>query len=265
MNIGKQISILRKKYNLSQVELANKLDISYQAVSKWETGTAYPDISLLPKLSHIFNVSIDYILDNNTIEKGNRYSKKYQDDNYYWGLEPNHMCYEVMKFRPPTRPLKVLEMGCGEGRDALFFARNGYDVTAFDLAESGIEKTKKLADANNVFINAFVANINEFVPQDNYDIVYSSGVLDSISENVRGDLINNLINHTSNCGIHAIQLFVEKPFLEKKPAQKWESGELFSFYTDHEILYCDEYIFNCNSGGKPHRHCSNKMIAKIIK
>ncbi len=228
-------------------------------------GYTCPDIELLPKLSEIFNVSIDYILDNNSIEKGNEYNKKYQDDNFYWGVEPNHLCYEVMKILPPIKPYKILDMGCGEGKDAVFFAKNGYDVTAFDLAESGIVKTKKLADANNVHINAFVANINEFVPIENYDIVFSSGVLDHISESVRSDLLNNLINHTNNGGIHAIQLFVEKPFLEKAPAQKWKSGELFSFYTDHEILYCNEYIFNCNSGGNPHKHCSNKIIAKLIK
>ena len=43
---------------------------------------------------------------------------------------------------PPTRPLKVLDIGCGEGKDAVFFARNGYDVTAFDLSKEGIEKGK---------------------------------------------------------------------------------------------------------------------------
>ena len=45
-----------------------------------------------------------------------------------------------MKLRPPVKPLKVLDIGCGEGKDAVFLARNGYSVTAFDLSEAGIEK-----------------------------------------------------------------------------------------------------------------------------
>ncbi len=39
--------------------------------------------------------------------------------------------------------------GCGEGKDAVFLARNGYIVTAFDLSETGIEKGKKLAERNH--------------------------------------------------------------------------------------------------------------------
>ena len=262
---AQKLSKRRVESGLSQRKLAGMLCVSPQAVSKWETGVTYPDIELLPKLSNIFHVSIDYILDNNSIEKANIYNEKYQDDSYYWGVEPNHSCYEVMKILPPIKPYKVLDMGCGEGKEAIFFAKNGYDVTAFDLAKSGIEKTKKLAEASNVHINAFVANINEFVPNENYDIIYSSGVLDRITKNVRGDLINSLINHTNNGGIHAIQLFVTKPFIEKKPVQKWKSGELFSFYANHKILYCDEYISDCNSGGIAHKHCSNKIIVRIIK
>jgi len=270
MNIGKEIRDLRKKYNYSQEQLAKMLGISFQAISKWETGVTYPDIEMLSSLSKVFNVSIDYLLDNSVIRDGNAYNSKYSDNNYYWGLEPNHSCYEVMKVLPPIKPYKLLDIGCGEGKDAVFFAKNGYDVTAIDLSETGIEKTKELAKANNVHVNAFVTNINEFNPKENYDIVFSSSVLHLVQKNVRDYLLNSLISHTNNGGIHMIQVHVKKPFIIKPPSpdesiQSMKSGELFSFYTDHEILHCDEYIFDCNSGGKAHRHCANKIIAKIIK
>jgi 2-polyprenyl-3-methyl-5-hydroxy-6-metoxy-1,4-benzoquinol methylase len=51
---------------------------------------------------------------------------------------------------PPVKPLKLLDIGCGEGKDSVFLAKNGYIVTAFDIAEAGIEKAKRLADMNNV-------------------------------------------------------------------------------------------------------------------
>lgn len=38
---------------------------------------------------------------------------------------------------PPITPLKLLVIGCGEGRNAVFFARNGYEVSAFDLSTKG--------------------------------------------------------------------------------------------------------------------------------
>ena len=60
--IGKRISEYRKKKNLKQDELAEMLGVSPQAVSKWENDLSCPDISLLPELSRILEVSIDEIV-----------------------------------------------------------------------------------------------------------------------------------------------------------------------------------------------------------
>ena len=55
--------MLRKNKNISQEQLADMLNTSRQAVSKWERGEAYPDIDKLKDLAIFFNVSIDYLLD----------------------------------------------------------------------------------------------------------------------------------------------------------------------------------------------------------
>ena len=60
--IGKKITDLRKKHNMTQMELADKLGISFQAVSNWERGNTMPDISKLPELAAIFNISVDELL-----------------------------------------------------------------------------------------------------------------------------------------------------------------------------------------------------------
>lgn len=62
MNIGENIRNLRQEKNMTQEELAKLLCISMQSVSRWENKLNYPDIILLPKISEIFNVSIDYLL-----------------------------------------------------------------------------------------------------------------------------------------------------------------------------------------------------------
>lgn len=61
-DINLRIAELRKKKGMTQEDLAKLLDISPQSVSKWETRNAYPDITLLPKLSEILESSADYIL-----------------------------------------------------------------------------------------------------------------------------------------------------------------------------------------------------------
>ena len=60
--IGKKIVSLRKQNNMTQMELADKMGISFQAVSNWERGSSMPDISKLPELAEIFGVSLDELL-----------------------------------------------------------------------------------------------------------------------------------------------------------------------------------------------------------
>ena len=61
-NIGRYLAELRKFYKITQDELAGRLGVSRQAISKWETGTTIPDIELLLTLSEIYGISINDIL-----------------------------------------------------------------------------------------------------------------------------------------------------------------------------------------------------------
>lgn len=61
-NVGMRISELRKARNMTQMELADKMAISFQAVSNWERGSSMPDIAKLPELAQLFGVTVDEIL-----------------------------------------------------------------------------------------------------------------------------------------------------------------------------------------------------------
>ena len=62
MTIGTKIAACRKRAGMSQEKLANELNISRQAVSRWETGEAVPDTEKVIQLSRIFHVTTDYLL-----------------------------------------------------------------------------------------------------------------------------------------------------------------------------------------------------------
>ncbi len=62
LKIGEKIKELRKAQDITQEKLADYLNISYQAVSKWENGLALPDITLVPQLANFFGVSADELL-----------------------------------------------------------------------------------------------------------------------------------------------------------------------------------------------------------
>lgn len=268
--LARNISIYRKEKGLTQEELAQILGISFQAVSKWENAQSMPDISLLPQLSRSLEVSIDklfgYVSQNRPITI---YEEAYKTQEYYWGTEPNKVCYQVLQLLPPTKPLKLLDIGCGEGKDAVFFARNGYDVSAFDISDAGIEKTKRLAEKNGVPINVFKADLLDYRLDTHFDIIFSSGVLNYIKPDFRQEIFDNYKQFTHEDGLHAFNVFVNKPFIAPPPEKesnsfKWYSGELLSQYHEWLIKDSSEIVFDCNSSGIPHKHAMTKMIAQKI-
>ena len=69
MDISEKILKLRKANNMTQEQLAEQLQVSRQAVSKWESGQAVPDADKLPAMSDLFHVTIDYLLKPSEIDE----------------------------------------------------------------------------------------------------------------------------------------------------------------------------------------------------
>ena len=84
MNLGGKIRQLRKQKNISQEVLAQVMGVSFQAVSKWETGAAMPDVSMIPAIASFFGVSTDELFDFNLLEQ----EKKVQE-----------LCWAAAEFR----------------------------------------------------------------------------------------------------------------------------------------------------------------------
>ncbi|MFW6196667.1 MAG: methyltransferase domain-containing protein [Thermoplasmatota archaeon] len=199
----------------------------------------------------------------------NIYDDKYSFEGFYWGKEPSKSCYKVLKMKPPVEKTKLLVVGCGEGRNAVFFVRNGYDVTAFDLSKNGIEKTEIYAEELGLKVKTFTANINEYRLKEDYDVIFSTGTLHYVPKESRKELFQNYKDHTKINGLNMFSVFVYKPFIEPAPekeetAQKWISGELMNYYHDWKIEWSIEEIFDCDSGGVPHRHAMNRIAARKI-
>ncbi len=237
MEIGSVIMKKRKELGYTQQNLADRLHVSFQAVSKWENGTACPEIDLLPGLAAALGVSIDTLLGYRSAVTAD-YEGRYQKAGYYWGLKPNQMCYSILKLRLPVKPQRVLDIGCGEGR--------------------------QLAEHCGVQVNFFKADLLDYRMTDFYDIFLCSGVLHFVRPEIREELLEHLKAHTTEGGIHAINVFVGKPFVKAKTEYRfpWKSGELFCHYSDWYFHEMKEAVFDCTSGGIPHQHCMDTMIAE---
>lgn len=89
----------------------------------------------------------------------NHWNTRFQGENYVYGKEPNIFLTEVhRKLSIRGQALTIAE---GEGRNAVYLAQQGMDVTTWDYAESGLEKTEKLAEERNVNVDTQLIDLNE--------------------------------------------------------------------------------------------------------
>ena len=94
--IGSKIRELRKAKNLTQDELAEKLNVSPQAVSKWEKGSCYPDMAQIPVLANYFSVSLDELFCYDVTQLNAKIDDIIQEaGNYFWNVPDR--CEEILK------------------------------------------------------------------------------------------------------------------------------------------------------------------------
>ena len=103
--IGLRISALRKQRDMTQLELADKMGVSYQAVSGWERGSTMPDISRLPEISQILGVSIDELLGNEAQAEIVKNVLTQQTDVYTGGNQPQMS--DIEEVAPVLKPSQM--------------------------------------------------------------------------------------------------------------------------------------------------------------
>lgn len=198
------------------------------------------------------------------------YDQRYLEQEHYWGNKISEMVLDIIDMYPTTNTKpKILEIGCGEGTNAVYLAKNGYDVTAFDLSKTAVEKTKNLADKCEVNISPFIADLNDYLPTEKFDVVFSSGTLQYLLPEKRAAFMSAIQNSTQVNGIHVLHTFAHKQYVPLAPDAEsseflWRSGELLEMYQDWRIEKFVEEIKSCNSGGTSHEHAHNRIWARKL-
>jgi len=123
------------------------------------------------------------------------YEKEYQKDGDVCG-EPFEEI-EVFFDQFEQRSVNVLDLGCGQGRDTLMVARKGHSVTGVDIAEIGVRQMVERAKAEGLDVTGLVADITEFEPSEEYDVVLLDRVLHMLnSDKVRKFVLETACSHT---------------------------------------------------------------------
>jgi 2-polyprenyl-3-methyl-5-hydroxy-6-metoxy-1,4-benzoquinol methylase len=88
------------------------------------------------------------------------WNERYSEENYVYGEEPNDFLKEHIQIFP--KEAKILCLADGEGRNGVFLASNGFDVSSVDLSEAGKSKALKLAGKKGVAIDYDIADLNDY-------------------------------------------------------------------------------------------------------
>ncbi|MBQ8140129.1 MAG: helix-turn-helix domain-containing protein [Clostridia bacterium] len=266
---AKQLKECRKAKGLSQRELADILNMSFQSISKWENGNGFPNLSLLPDIADALDVSCDMLVGYETKMPTSKYNELYKADKFFWDTVPNSLSFKILKEFPPAEYENLLELGCGEGRDSVFFGINGYNVTGIDIVRSGLDKANKRAALQNTSLNLVCSNIKHFSSKDKYDVICGYRILHYLIPEERRSIIERYKKMTRKGGVNVFTVVVDKPFIPLAPDHEnntylFKSGELASLYYDWELLYMDEETISCNSSGIAHKHVIDSIIARKI-
>ena len=129
----------------------------------------------------------------------NTYNKYYKQEEYFGKPYPGLV--EFFEGYPDRK--NVLDLGCGQGRDALFLGRIGYTVKGVDLSDVGIDQLKHVAQEEGLSVEGIVADIYHYPITDEYDMV----LLDSIFHFYKKDLereeslLIRIVNEVKNGGV----------------------------------------------------------------
>jgi 2-polyprenyl-3-methyl-5-hydroxy-6-metoxy-1,4-benzoquinol methylase len=96
------------------------------------------------------------------------WNSRYDQTEYIYGIKPNEY---LKSFLETHKPGNILLPADGEGRNAVFAAKLGWQVDAFDYSESAKKKANQLANVNNVDINYSVSDVLHFSTTNSYDLI----------------------------------------------------------------------------------------------
>ena len=172
----------------------------------------------------------------------NKISKKYNqiysdNKNVFRGGTPENIVKDILKYKKSG---SVLELGTGEGRNALFLASRGFQVTAIDISNQGIANLQDKAKELGVTINAQVKDIENFKIESDFDVFISTYVFHHLRRPNVAQLIQSMQDHTKTGGFHAIAAFTKDgDFYRNDPeTDKFylNPGELQKLYAGWETL-----------------------------
>lgn len=134
------------------------------------------------------------------------WNSKFSREGFLYGLKPNS--YIASKVKSFPRDAKVLCLGEGEGRNAIFLAKRGCAVTAIDASDIGLKKLEQRAKEENLDIKTICMDLNDWEADEKYDVIVASYL--HMYKEERAKLFENIDDSLSIDGIFIGEFFSVK-------------------------------------------------------
>jgi tellurite methyltransferase len=179
---------------------------------------------------------------------------------------PSPIVEDVLKYRHEGR---VLDLGAGQGRNALFLARQGFDVKAIDLSEVGIAHISKAAEDEQLALKAEIGDVLAITPGEHFDVIVNTAVLHKLREEQGLGFVQKMKDLTNDGGLNVIAGLTKEGDFYKMPGEPLQfylnSGQLRELYSGWEILEYRERrveMLHKNLDGSPTFNVVVMMIAR---
>lgn len=161
----------------------------------------------------------------------------------------------------------ALDLGCGEGRNALCLAAHGLHVDAFDVSVAGVRKLRARARRKGLDVQAWVQEIGTFSFRREYDLVVAHGVLHLLERDVRSRVLQSIRRQTRAGGWNIVAVFTDRlpapPDLASHMSGVFREGELLDYYAGWHVEDWQAYTLEDeHPGGVRHRHPINRIVAQ---
>ena len=190
-------------------------------------------------------------------------SEEYSKPGLLWGSKPNRFVTEALT---QIRSGEALDIGIGEGRNALYLAREGFAVEGVDVSQQALDKCRDIAEQEKLHIQTTLSKIEDYKYRKDFDLIISIGTLHLVDTKKVSAVIQQAKEHTKMGGVHVLSVFTKKDIgaTEHPELYFFDEGELRDIYKDWEVIRSESYTIQ-ESHGTPHTHHMSAIIAKRNK
>jgi tellurite methyltransferase len=170
-----------------------------------------------------------------------KWNQRYSGEEFFFSLRPSKFLArsleQVLSLTPGRR---ALDIACGEGRNAIFLAENGFEVDAVDIAELGLERGKQRVAELGVPVTFIRADLEQYRLQGQYDVIVNFNFL-------LRPLIPDMVDVLAPGGVIVMETILAGPKLQGEHTDEFllQPGELerlFSAYDGRIVLVEEDYL-----------------------